>query len=110
MTLFSDDDILQQNYVGLSTNISLENISLNPGTRCYFTVMAVNAAGLQTGSHTDGFVIDTDNPNQGVVFNTLEHTNDAFRKSATTFERSWHGFEDHFTGIQNYMVAFSKDG
>ncbi|XP_052220285.1 uncharacterized protein LOC127837360 isoform X3 [Dreissena polymorpha] len=106
----NNDDILQQIDVGLATNISLHNISLNPGTRYYFTVIAVNSVGLHTGLASDGFIIDTDNPIHGVVFNTIGHKNADFQKSTSNFELSWHGFQDHFSGIKHYLIALVKDG
>ncbi|KAH3802480.1 hypothetical protein DPMN_156158 [Dreissena polymorpha] len=109
-TLPHNDDILQQIDVGMATNISLHNIYLNPGTRYYFTVIAVNSVGLHTALTSDGFIIDTDNPIVGVVFNTIEHKSSAFQKSTSTFDLSWNGFQDNFSGIKHYLVAFAKDG
>ncbi|KAH3708837.1 hypothetical protein DPMN_068296 [Dreissena polymorpha] len=101
----SGDDVLHQQDVGLATNISLDNLSLKIGTRYYVTVVSVNTVGLHTALVSDGFVIDTDNPIDGVVFNTKHHKNTAFQRSTNTFEMSWHGFQDHYSGIKYYMVA-----
>ncbi|XP_053382169.1 uncharacterized protein LOC128549491 isoform X2 [Mercenaria mercenaria] len=101
------DDSLRRINVGLNTSITLTNISLSHGTKYFFSVTAYNNVGLHSSALSDGFVIDMDIPATGVVFNSLKHRNTAYQSSVSSIGISWHGFQDAFSGIQNYHAAIS---
>ncbi|XP_052249682.1 uncharacterized protein LOC127857316 [Dreissena polymorpha] len=103
-----NDDIYPITNVGLDTGFHLQNISLRPGTRYYFTVIAMNTVGLHKAAISDGFIVDTDLPIDGVVFNTFHHRNSAFQSLNESIGISWHGFQDNMSGIKNYFVAIAK--
>ncbi|XP_053399195.1 uncharacterized protein LOC123556900 isoform X2 [Mercenaria mercenaria] len=48
-----------------------------------------------------------DVPVAGVVFNTRNYRNTTYQSSASSIGISWHGFQDAFSGIQNYYAAIS---
>jgi len=65
----------------------------------------VNEVGLYTTLVSDGFVIDINKPSTGVVFNSAKHKDAIFQSSTSEFTASWHGFQDHCSGVQNYFLA-----
>ncbi|WAR31804.1 hypothetical protein MAR_034346 [Mya arenaria] len=99
------DDVFASQNMGLNTNISIGNLTLEHAVRYFFTVTAVNTAGLHTSVLSDGFIVDTTPPSEGVVFNTIIHKNVAYQSSVTSLGISWHGFQDHCSGIKSYFVA-----
>ncbi|WAR31796.1 hypothetical protein MAR_034338, partial [Mya arenaria] len=102
------DDVYASQNIGLKTNISIGNLTLEHAVRYYFSVTAVNTAGLHTSVSSDGFIVDTAPPSKGVVFNTITHKNVAYQSSVTSVGFSWHGFQDHCSGIKSYYVAVVK--
>ncbi|WAR31809.1 hypothetical protein MAR_034351 [Mya arenaria] len=103
------DDVFASENIGLNTNISIGNLTLEHAVKYYFTVTAVNTAGLHTSLSSDGFIVDTTSPSDGVVFNTITHKNVAYQSSVTSLGLSWHGFQDHCSGIKSYYVALVED-
>ncbi|WAR31807.1 hypothetical protein MAR_034349, partial [Mya arenaria] len=99
------DDVFASQHMGLKTKISIVNLTLEHAVRYYFTVTAVNTAWLHTSVSSDGFIVDTTPPSDGVVFNTITHKNVAYQSSVTSLGLSWHGFQDHCSGIQSYYAA-----
>lgn len=102
------DDVLNKENVGLETKIQLSNLTLTHGTKYYFTVTAYNTAGLSTSLASDGFIVDTDNPLQGIAFNSLNWRNRDFQSSDSSMNVSWSGFVDFCSGIDRYYVAISE--
>ncbi|XP_052789886.1 uncharacterized protein LOC128224179 [Mya arenaria] len=102
------DDVFKSENMGLKTNISIGNLTLEHAVRYYFTVTAVNTAGLHTSVSSDGFIIDTTPPSDGVVYNTNAYKNVAYQSSVTSLGISWHGFQDHCSGIKSYYVAVGE--
>jgi len=105
----SADDIFRRTNVGLKTQLTLTNLTLSHGTKYYFSVTAFNSLGLQTFLSSDGFIVDTDIPIAGVVFNTDRHVNAAYQSSNDTFSLSWHGFIDRCSGIHKYYAALAEN-
>ncbi|WAR31701.1 hypothetical protein MAR_034243 [Mya arenaria] len=99
------DDVFASQHMGLKTKISIGNLTLEHAVRYYFTVTAVNTAWLHTSVSSDGFIVDTTPPSDGVVFNTITHKNVAYQSSVTSLGLSWHGFQDHCSGIKSYYAA-----
>ena len=89
----------------MNTSVEYQNINLTHATRYYFTVTAVNAVGLYTTISSDGFIVDTTKPSTGVVYNSAAYRDVAFQSSSSELKSSWHGFQDHCSGIQTYFVA-----
>ena len=106
--LFTVDDVVQVQNVGLQTSKSFRDLHLSHGIQYYFTVVAYNNVGLHTTLTSDGFVVDNEPPVAGVVFNTERHTDSSYQTSNTTFSLSWHGFVDHHSGIKSYYVALGE--
>ncbi|KAH3708901.1 hypothetical protein DPMN_068360 [Dreissena polymorpha] len=103
--LFSGSDVYNNTYVGLNTNKTFKDLELDPGTRYYITVTAINSIHRRRTAHSDGFVIDTDNPVEGIVFNTKHHVDERGQTASETFNISWHGFIDHSSGVKSFHVA-----
>ncbi|WAR13864.1 hypothetical protein MAR_003969 [Mya arenaria] len=106
--LANGNDIVQVSNVGLSTNFTVTRVRLEPGIKYFFTVTAVNILGLNSQKSSDGFLIDTDNPIHGVVYNTGRFMDSSFQGEADSLNISWTGFVDHYSGIQSYYVALAE--
>ncbi|XP_052760742.1 uncharacterized protein LOC128203377 [Mya arenaria] len=107
-TSVKGNDIVQVSNVGLSTNFTVTRVRLEPGIKYFFTVTAVNILGLNSQKSSDGFLIDTDNPIHGVVYNTGRFMDSSFQGEADSLNISWTGFVDHYSGIQSYYVALAE--
>jgi len=94
---------------GLNEAVTFSNVTLTHATRYYFTVTAVNEVGLYTTIASDGFIVDINKPTIGVVFNSANHKDARFQSSSSEFTASWHGFQDHCSGVQNYFIALVED-
>ena len=105
MYSFSASDVFNQTNTGLLTEYRITGLNLSNGRRYFFKVTAFNSVGLHTSLYSDGFIVDTDNPKSGVVYNTYRHRNVGFQSSLTTFSLSWHGFQDHSSGIKMYFAG-----
>ncbi|XP_060552014.1 uncharacterized protein LOC132713433 isoform X3 [Ruditapes philippinarum] len=108
-TSINGSDIQQIINVGLSTNLTLTNLKLSHGTKYFFTVNAYNNLGLHISVSSDGFLVDMDQPVDGIVFNTDKHLNTDYQSLNTSFSISWHGFVDRYSGIRSYHVALVTD-
>lgn len=93
----------------MNTRFQATNLSLSHGQRYYFTVTAYNNAGLHTTEISDGFIVDTDTPVAGVVYNTARYRNYPVQSATDIFEVSWHGFLDHDSGIKSYFLALLEE-
>ena len=102
---FAADDIISTTYVGLNVSITFEDVTLQHATKYYFTVTSVNEVGLFSTLASDGFIVDINKPSTGVVFNSAFHRDVRFQSSTTEFTASWHGFQDHCSGVQTYFIA-----
>lgn len=108
-TTIGADDVYTTTNVLLNTNLTLTNLSLSHGTKYFFTVTAYNNVGLSKASSSDGFIIDTEKPVAGVVFNALDHRHEAYQPFSDRYSMSWYGFQDHCSGIKSYFVALVSD-
>ncbi|XP_052235488.1 uncharacterized protein LOC127847524 isoform X3 [Dreissena polymorpha] len=104
-TVINGSDVFNNTYVGLYQNLTFSDLDLHSGTRYYITVTAINNIHRRKTAHSDGFVVDTDNPLEGIVFNTKHHVDEHFQSNGDTFSLSWHGFIDHSSGVKAYHVA-----
>ncbi|OWF42246.1 Hemicentin-1 [Mizuhopecten yessoensis] len=87
------------------TNFTWTGLELHPGSRYYITVTAVNTQNLSSTYSSDGFVVDTERPLPGTVFNTKNFKNHQSQSSTDTLEASWNGFMDRHSHIHQYKVA-----
>lgn len=95
--------------VGLNTTFNARKLHLSSGRRYFFTITAYNNVGLHKAISSDGFLVDMEIPNSGVVYNTERHRNYDFHSSVTSFDLSWHGFLDHDSGIKSYFAALVEE-
>ena len=105
MLYISADDVIPSITYGLNTSVTFSNVTLKHATRYYFTVTAVNEVGLYTTLASDGFIVDINKPSTGVVYNSANHKDARFQSVTSEFTASWHGFQDHCSGVQNYFIA-----
>ncbi|XP_033730988.1 uncharacterized protein LOC117320520 [Pecten maximus] len=91
--------------VGKASNFTWSELDLHAGSRYYVTVTAVNTQNVSTTYSSDGFVVDTERPLPGTVFNTKNYKNHLGQASTDTMEASWNGFMDRHSHIQLYKVA-----
>jgi len=106
---FAADDIISTTNVGLNVSITFEDVTLQHATKYYFTVTSVNEVGLFSTLASDGFIVDINKPTTSVVFNSAFHRDVRFQSSTTEFTASWHGFQDHCSGVQTYLIALVDD-
>ncbi|KAL3841826.1 hypothetical protein ACJMK2_019925 [Sinanodonta woodiana] len=88
-----------------ATNYFISFMNWKPYTKYYTNVIAYSYAGRHRTESSDGFLLDTEPPNPGVVYDgiglhDLEHQNNSQIISAT-----WHGFTDKGSGIARYYVC-----
>ncbi|KAK3612504.1 hypothetical protein CHS0354_024474, partial [Potamilus streckersoni] len=81
--------------------IPLQNII--PSTRYYANIQAYGKSGLHTTVSSDGFMIDVDPPEPGVVYDGQGWRDMEFQNSSEDVSASWHSFSDIHSGISHYM-------
>ncbi|VDI12754.1 Hypothetical predicted protein [Mytilus galloprovincialis] len=104
------DDIVRMHDVGNKTRADWTGLSLEPGTRYFTTVRAINKIGLQTNLSSDGFAIDDIAPIAGIVYNTGHHSDAIYQSNNQPVQFSWHGFEDEHSFVDSYYIGFIVNG
>ncbi|XP_076106390.1 uncharacterized protein LOC143075038 [Mytilus galloprovincialis] len=104
------DDIVRMHDVGHKTRADWTGLSLEPGTRYFTTVRAINKIGLQTELSSDGFAIDDIAPMAGIVYNTGHHSDAIYQSNNQLVQFSWHGFEDEHSFVDSYYIGFIVNG
>ncbi|KAL3843250.1 hypothetical protein ACJMK2_021192 [Sinanodonta woodiana] len=77
--------------------------NLIPSTRYYANVQAYGKSGLHTTVTSDGFMIDVDPPEPGMVYDGQGWRDMEFQNSSADVRASWHSFSDLDSGISHYM-------
>ncbi|XP_072034094.1 uncharacterized protein [Amphiura filiformis] len=96
------NDVLEEQYVGLHTNVSVEYLHLVPGLIYFVTVRACNAADLCTSVTSDGILIDDSPPSAGHVYDGPPGRDLSFQASRNTIAAYWWGFHDAQSGLLRY--------
>ncbi|XP_070573612.1 uncharacterized protein [Ptychodera flava] len=96
------DDILEEEFVGLVTEMSASDLNLQPGVRYYTTVTACNAAELCTTVSSDGIIADNSPPVAGIVYDGISDGDHAYQASRTAISAHWFNFHDPHTQLSHY--------
>ncbi|XP_070572151.1 uncharacterized protein [Ptychodera flava] len=96
------DDILEEEFVGLGTEMSADDLNLRPGVIYYATVTACNAAELCTTVSSDGIIADNSPPVAGIVYDGSSDGDHAYQASRTTISAHWFNFHDQHTQLSHY--------
>ncbi|XP_006818250.2 uncharacterized protein LOC102804779, partial [Saccoglossus kowalevskii] len=96
------DDTRGEQYVGVVTEMTADNLNLKPGFTYYTTVIACNAAKLCTTVTSDGVLIDNSPPVRGAVHDGISGPDIAYQTSRSTMAAHWYGFHDPQSQISHY--------
>jgi hypothetical protein len=80
-------------------------LTLSPGIRYYATVQAINLLGLYRVTSTDGVVIDTETPQNGVVLDGDQQHDLRYQSNTSAMSAQWHGFFDRHSYIKYYQFG-----
>lgn len=91
--------------VGSNTSVHASGLTLTNGQTYYFSVKAMNTAGLwsETG-YSDGITVDTTPPSEPVVYDDGEFTIDIGKLNVR-----WDASTDSESGIAHYEISVVKD-
>ena len=99
-------NIVTWDSVGMSTDITIDTLTLINADTYYFSVQATDLAGnVSTIVPSNGITIDMDPPISGTVADGLDGDED-YTNSDTTLDLTWQGFSDPLSGISYYEYAF----
>ncbi|XP_035698708.1 uncharacterized protein LOC118431573 [Branchiostoma floridae] len=96
------DDVMEEQHVGLITDVSATDLNLQPGVKYIVTVTACNTADLCTTVSSDGVVPDTSPPLAGLVLDGNSDGDIQYQASRTTIRAHCFNFHDPHTGLSHY--------
>lgn len=103
-----DAHIVSTDLPASTVTYELTGLHLDNYTTYYTVVQAYNHAGLHTVAYSDGFMMDADPPNTGVVFDGKVLRDIDSTSVNDSFALFWHGFSDTASGILKYEYCFSS--
>ncbi|XP_021364672.1 uncharacterized protein LOC110457646 [Mizuhopecten yessoensis] len=98
------DDVISNYSVGLSTEMTFDNLLLRPGNKYYVTVSTCNTADFCVASSSDGVIIDNSVPVTGVVLDGIGDIDIEYQYHRSTLSTTWYGFGDAHSDLRNYVV------
>ncbi|XP_070557450.1 uncharacterized protein [Ptychodera flava] len=96
------NDLLEEQFVGLVTDVEANYLRIEPGLKYYTTVTACNAAGLCTVVSSDGIIADNSPPVRGAVYDGVNDGDLAFQSSRTSLGAHWYNFHDTHSELSHY--------
>ena len=94
-------DVSPFQHAGLNTSATVHGLSLADDVY-YFTVCAVNKAGLRNCLSSDGVLIDFSPPSHGVVHDGIIEPDLKYQSSLTSMAANWEGIWDLESGIETF--------
>ncbi|XP_053398434.1 uncharacterized protein LOC128556766 [Mercenaria mercenaria] len=106
------EDVLVKQSVGIKTDIEFTFLQLSEGLHYYVTVTACNTANLCSSATSDGFVVDSTPPVQGIVTDGPLETELQYQGSRNYLGCEWDSFTDPQSDISHYVwrVGTNKGG
>ena len=86
---------------GLNTSATVHGLSLADDVY-YFTICAINKAGLRNCLSSDGVLIDFSPPSHGVVHDGIIEQDLKYQSSLTSMAANWEGIWDLESGIEQF--------
>ncbi|XP_078616228.1 uncharacterized protein LOC144884650 [Branchiostoma floridae x Branchiostoma japonicum] len=100
------DDIVPYTSYNLSdttTEVLMDGVTLQSGVKYFSNVRAYSHAGLHTTVSSDGFLVDTEPPSAGVVYDGVDIHDMDYQNCSSHVAASWHGFSDLQSYIHHYV-------
>ena len=95
------EDVSPFQNAGLNTSATVHDLSLADDVY-YFTICAINKAGLRNCLSSDGVLIDFSPPSQGVVHDGIIEPDLKYQSSLTSMAANWEGIWDLESGIEQF--------
>nr|XP_006820035.1 PREDICTED: uncharacterized protein LOC102804825 [Saccoglossus kowalevskii] len=96
------DDVMQEQHVGLVTEMEADHLNLKPGFTYYTTVTACNSAGMCTSASSDGVTSDISPPIAGMVFDGPSGKDWQYQASRKRLAAHWYNFHDYHSKLSHY--------
>ncbi|CAH1259452.1 Hypp2286 [Branchiostoma lanceolatum] len=100
------EDIVPYSSYNISSTTSevlIDRLTLQSGVEYFSNVRAYSHAGLHTTVSSDGFLVDTEAPSAGVVYDGLDIHDMDYQNCSSHVAASWHGFSDLQSYINHYV-------
>eukprot|EP00058_Branchiostoma_floridae_P000533 XP_002586021.1 hypothetical protein BRAFLDRAFT_110187 [Branchiostoma floridae] len=86
-----------------TTEVLIDGVTLQSGVKYFSNVRAYSHVGLHTTVSSDGFLVDTEPPSAGVVYDGVDIHDIEFQNCSSHVAASWHGFSDLQSYIHHYV-------
>ncbi|KAK3581570.1 hypothetical protein CHS0354_031918 [Potamilus streckersoni] len=100
-----DIHYIDENLPPLANSYFISFMNWKPYTKYYSNVIAYSYAGRHRTETSDGFQLDTEPPNPGVVFDGIGLHDLEYQNNSRIISAHWHGFTDKGSGIARYYVC-----
>ncbi|KAL3841827.1 hypothetical protein ACJMK2_019926 [Sinanodonta woodiana] len=100
-----DVHYVDENLPPSATNYFISFMNWKPYTKYYTNVIAYSYAGRHRTESSDGFLLDTEPPIPGVVYDGNGLLDLEFQNNSHIISAHWHGFTDKGSGIARYYVC-----
>ncbi|XP_078696304.1 uncharacterized protein LOC144924691 isoform X1 [Branchiostoma floridae x Branchiostoma belcheri] len=94
---------INYNISSTDSEVLIDGLTLQSGMKYFSNVRAYSHAGLHTTVSSDGFVVDTDPPSAGVLYDGLDIHDRDYQNCSSQVAASWHGFSDLHSYIHHYV-------
>ncbi|XP_078696223.1 uncharacterized protein LOC144924666 [Branchiostoma floridae x Branchiostoma belcheri] len=94
---------INDNISSTESEVLIDGLTLQSGMKYFSNVRAYSHAGLHTTVSSDGFVVDTEPPSAGVVYDGLDIHDRDYQNCSSHVAASWHGFSDLQSYIHHYV-------
>ncbi|KAK3581574.1 hypothetical protein CHS0354_031921 [Potamilus streckersoni] len=100
-----DIHYVDENLPPSATSYFISFMNWKPYTKYYSNVIAYSYAGRHRTESSDGFQLDTEPPNPGVVYDGIGLHDLEYQNNSRIISAHWHGFTDKGSGIACYYVC-----
>ena len=100
---FGNDTVVLSQSVGISGNLSRQNLSLVPGAKYISKITCTNGDGFSSTSSSDGIIVDVTPPSPSLIHDGSSLQSDIqYQSSTSVVEAAWAPFGDGESGVVKY--------
>ncbi|XP_068693727.1 uncharacterized protein [Montipora foliosa] len=100
---FGNGTVVLTQSVGISGNLSRQNLSLVPGAKYISKITCTNGDGFSSTSSSDGIIVDVTPPSPGLIHDGSSLQSDIqYQSSTSVVEAAWAPFGDGESGVVKY--------
>uniref|UniRef100_A0A1I8JEP6 EGF-like domain-containing protein n=1 Tax=Macrostomum lignano TaxID=282301 RepID=A0A1I8JEP6_9PLAT len=102
-------DVMPYLHVGVRHSIKIDHLRLQPGQRYFVNVKGCNAGDLCSVASSDGVILDSTPPLNGIILIGSSDANQQYLRSSSSLEFSLYGFNDPESDIAYHRWGVGRE-